>query len=206
MRRARRTAAACCRAAAPRTRTPRPPARARRRSRPIERVGQQLADDELPARRAASRSAARACRARARARCAIDDRFVVMTSSSSARTPGIMKSRLSSCGLNQTRMRASIGGGGRLASPRCRAASSRAYAADQALRVAERDVRRVRVGAVGHDLHRRRPSGADASRRSPAGIDERQPRPPAARGTGRSPSTLVTVSTIVKYGDAVEPR
>ena len=38
----------------------------------------------------------------------IDDRFVVTTRSSSARTPGIMKSRLSSRGLNQTRTRGSI--------------------------------------------------------------------------------------------------
>ena len=33
----------------------------------------------------------------------IDDRFVVITSSNSATMPGIMKSRLSSLGLNQTR-------------------------------------------------------------------------------------------------------
>jgi hypothetical protein len=39
---------------------------------------------------------------------AIAARFAVTSSSTSANTPGIMKNRLSSCGLNHTRMRASI--------------------------------------------------------------------------------------------------
>ena len=43
---------------------------------------------------------------------AIAARLAVTTSSTSARTPGIMKCRLTSCGLNQTRMRASIPGTG----------------------------------------------------------------------------------------------
>jgi hypothetical protein len=56
---------------------------------------------------------------------AIDDRFVVMTRSNSARIPGIMKSRLSSSGLNQTRTSARTSG---TAGPRpVDAASSRAY-------------------------------------------------------------------------------
>ena len=56
---------------------------------------------------------------------AIDDRLVVTTSSSNARMPGIMKSRLSSCGLNQTRTSAETRGGP-AAGPDA-AASSRAY-------------------------------------------------------------------------------
>ena len=56
---------------------------------------------------------------------AIDDRFVVTTSSSSARMPGIMKSRLSRPGLNQTRTSALTRGG--TTCPPLDADSSRAY-------------------------------------------------------------------------------
>ena len=41
---------------------------------------------------------------------AIDDRLVVTISSSRAMMPGIMKNRLSSCGLNQTRTSADTSG------------------------------------------------------------------------------------------------
>ena len=51
---------------------------------------------------------------------AIDERLVVTTSSTSARMPGIMKCRLSSCGLNQTRTSAPISGVAATAAGRAR--------------------------------------------------------------------------------------
>ena len=73
------------------------------------------------------------------------------TSRTSARTPGIMKCRLSSCGLNQTRIRAHrclparTGGASACGAWRARLDQLLRVSADQARGVAERDGRRVRV-------------------------------------------------------------
>ena len=132
---------------------------------------------------------------------AIADRLVVITSSSSATMPGIMKSRLSRSGLNQTRTSALTSGSG--ARPPMRAASSScAVAGDQHARVAERDVRRVRVGAVGDDLDGRRLAARDRARRNPAGmlsaIHARPPFEPVRRCRSVEPTT----PTMVKLSDA----
>ena len=112
-------AARSCRAAAPRTRTPRPRRRAARRPCRSAPYGSSL--PTISSQRASGVTFSCSSVPSSFSRTiAIDDRFVVTTSSSSARMPGIMKSRLSSCGLNQTRTSASIErrAGGRARRPR----------------------------------------------------------------------------------------
>ena len=92
---------------------------------------------------------------------AIADRLVVITSSSSATMPGIMKSRLSRSGLNQTRTSARDQA---VPAPAAEALGEQLLrvAGNEHARVAQRHVRRIRVGAVGDHLN--------ASRVSPRAI------------------------------------
>ena len=112
-----------------------------------------------------------------------------------------MKKRLSSCGLNQTRMRASMPAAAAGADGRRGRSSSCAYSPISAGRIAERDGRRVRVGAVGDDLQRDRPPGLE--RRAVAGGNrQRQPRRARARRYGSISRDGRDRVDTVKFGEA----
>ena len=111
-----------------------------------------------------------------------------------------MKSRLSSCGLNQTRTRGSMQPP--VARAGARAATIRLpYCAIRFAGVAERHAGRVRVAAVGDHLNGLRRTAvhpfAEAARNR-----ERHPGAALRRGSRSISFGLVTTSTIVKVGDA----